>query len=219
MALSSTLFPHLSLFNATFHQPSPPLIATELSGIFIQHKYSNTLSHIVCGFWYNSAIHQKVRIDETYDGGYGTSFFDYTNTSSSGGVSNVQVIVGPSMNSTPSCFEDYVGSPGFPLITATYLQDVNASFGGAVLDPWVGEVQSWDFLYGGGGDGGIAVVVYLDDQEPAVLQGYDFWGTAERTKVVTRFFAQKVGEIGAEVFAGIGCPEQKQSAEAPRSDM
>ena len=59
----------------------------------------------------------------------------------------------------------------------------------------------WNFLFADM----IPVTVYLDDQTPPVVQGFDFWGTEERTKVVTRFFAHKSGEIGKEVFEDFEC--------------
>lgn len=111
------------------------------------HTYSLTsrndeVSHITSGYWYNSAANGKVRVDETYDGAYGSSLFDYTNMSSTGAFSNHQIIVGPSIGSAPSCFDDYVENPGFPLVTADFLQTYNASFGGIVQEPFLGEVQT-----------------------------------------------------------------------------
>ena len=148
MALSSTLFPTLGIFNATFIQPSPPLVATELSGVFVQHKWSTSLSHIVSGFWYNSATHSRVRIDETYDGGIsGSSIFDYADMNAEGGVKNHQILVGPSVNGQKQCFEDYVANPAFPLITGDLLVGMNASFGGVVRDSLVGETVTVSCAY------------------------------------------------------------------------
>ena len=62
--------------------------------------------------------------------------------------------------------------------------------------------QQWDFLFAGS----IPVIVYLNTD--AVLLGYDLWGEDERTKVVTRFFAQKVGSIEADVFKDFACAKK-----------
>ena len=100
------------------------------------------VSHIASGYWYNSAENGKVRVDETYDGAFGSSLFDFTNMSPDGGVRNHQIIVGPSVDSKPECFHDYVQAPGFPLITADFLQSANASFGGIVQEPLLGVTQT-----------------------------------------------------------------------------
>ena len=100
------------------------------------------LSHISSGYWYNSASLGKVRIDESYEGAYGSSLFDYTDMSPDGGVMNHQVLVGPSVGSESTCFDDYVQNPGFPLITPGFLRDWNASFGGVVDDRFLGVTQT-----------------------------------------------------------------------------
>ena len=38
------------------------------------------------------------------------------------------------------------------------------------------------------------------------MMGYDFSGSDQRTKVVTRFLAHQSGGIGAEVFKDFPCP-------------
>lgn len=184
------------------------------------------VSHIAAGYWYNSAEHGKVRVDETYDGAFGSSLFDYTDTNADGGVMNHQVLVSPNFGSKPACFDDYVQAPAFPLVTADLLRDYNATFGGVVQEPLLGVTQTvsfllplprrdivasvrckicakcwqWDFLFGGS----LPVIAYLNTDD--ILIGYDFWGEDRRTKVVTRFFAHQVGPIVAEVFEDFPCP-------------
>lgn len=58
----------------------------------------------------------------------------------------------------------------------------------------------WNLLYGDR----VPVIVYLD--EANVFVGFDFWAAERRTKVVTRFFSNAVGEIDAEVFEDFPCP-------------
>ena len=103
---------------------------------------NDNVSHIVSGYWYNSASHGQVRIDETYAGAFGSSLFDYTDMNAEGAVKNRQIIVAPSVGSTPSCFDEYVEQPGFPLITKDFLQAASATFGGIVTDPLIGESQT-----------------------------------------------------------------------------
>lgn len=82
-----------------------------------------------------------VRVDEVYDGAFGSSLFDYTN-SSDGSALNKQWIVSPSVGSKPTCFKDRVSQPGFPLVTKDMLKLAGATFGGIVKDPWLSYVQS-----------------------------------------------------------------------------
>ena len=49
------------------------------------------------------------------------------------------------------------------------------------------------------------MTVYLDQGEPVLLKGYDFWGEDMRTKAVTRFFGHESAEIGKEVFENFPC--------------
>lgn len=100
------------------------------------------ISNIASGYWYNSANNGKVRVDETYDGAFGSSLFDFTNTSTEGGVMNHQIIVGPSVGSDPTCFDEYVQAPAFPLITEDLLITANATFGGVVQEPFLGPAQT-----------------------------------------------------------------------------
>jgi hypothetical protein len=61
----------------------------------------------------------------------------------------------------------------------------------------------------------IPVTVFLDEKQPPVLVGYDFWGEELRTKAVTRFLGQESAKIGNEVFADFPCTgraEQKLRA-------
>lgn len=134
--------PSIAIFSSNFSEPNPPLVQTELRSHFLQHKYDANVSHITGGYWYNSAATGKVRLDEAYEGGFGSSLFDFTNTSSDGGVENKQWLIEPSVGSTPQCGITSEVAPAFPLLTATILQDVDAVWGGVVNDDWLGEVYS-----------------------------------------------------------------------------
>jgi hypothetical protein len=46
--------------------------------------------------------------------------------------------------------------------------------------------------------GAIPAKILLDKND--VIQGYDYWGTAQRTYVITRFFNIILGTIRSEVF-------------------
>lgn len=143
-AFSSTgPFPSsLATFSSLFSQPAIPDVAVELRSHWIQHKWDENVSHIAAGYWYNSVSQGKVRVDETYDQGFGSSLFDYNNVTSSGEVLNKQYLIGPSVGSNPTCFNEHVAAPGFPLVTVDFLRNLNAVFGGVVQDPYVGWVQS-----------------------------------------------------------------------------
>jgi hypothetical protein len=101
----------------------------------------NDVSHIVTGYWWNAASLGMVRVDEVYDGAFGSSLFDYTN-STDGSALNKQYLIGPTPGSKPSCFSDQVSQPGFPLLTADLLKEANAVYGGIVMDQWVSSVTS-----------------------------------------------------------------------------
>lgn len=106
------------------------------------------MSHIASGYWYNSATLGKVRVDESYDGAFASSLFDYTDVTADGLVLNKLWSVGPSAGSRPSCFVEHIADPGFPLVTVGFLKDNQAVFGGIVNDPVVGYAQSvsWQYL-------------------------------------------------------------------------
>ena len=68
--------------------------------------------------------------------------------------------------------------------------------------------KQWNLLFAGS----IPVIAYLNDATEPMLLGYDFWAPDERTKVVTRFFAQSAGEkIAEKVFADFPCPKKSGS--------
>jgi hypothetical protein len=129
-------------FSSSFAEPAIPDVAVELRGNWIQHKWAENVSHIASGYWYNSNSQAKVRVDETYDGAFGSSLFDYTDINSSGQVLNKQYILQPSVGSTPDCFKDHITNPGFPLVTSDFLRNLNAVFGGVVQDSFMGWAQS-----------------------------------------------------------------------------
>ena len=100
------------------------------------------VSHITAGYWYNSAEHGKIRVDEAYDGSLASSLCDFTDMNADGGIMNHLITVGPSMGSEPSCFDDYLQAPGFPLITEDFLKSANATFGGVIQEPLLGVTQT-----------------------------------------------------------------------------
>ncbi|MCJ1472122.1 hypothetical protein MMC13_000769 [Lambiella insularis] len=188
-----------ALFSSTFTQPAIPDVVTDFHGHFIQHKWDVNVSHVASGYWYNSATHGKVRVDETYDGAFASSLFDYTDVNAKGQVLNKLWTVQPSVGSPPTCFTEHLPDPAFPLVTSDLLKSNQAVFGGVVNDPVVGYAQSWNLLYGGS----IPVVVYLNQKD--LLVGFDFWGAERRTKVVNRFFNTAVSSIDGEVFDNFPC--------------
>jgi hypothetical protein len=101
----------------------------------------------VTGYWWNAASFGKVRVDEVYDGAFGSSLFDFTN-STDGEALNKQYLIGPTAGSKPSCFNERVSQPGFPLLTADLLISANAVYGGIVEDQWAGTVTSVSAIVG-----------------------------------------------------------------------
>ena len=110
--------------------------------LFAYFTRNENVSHIAAGYWYNSASLGKVRVDESYDGAFASSLFDYTNTTSDGGVLNKLWTVSPSVGSQPTCFSEHIPDPGFPLVTADILKQAGASFGGVTNDQWIGYSQT-----------------------------------------------------------------------------
>jgi hypothetical protein len=111
------------------------------SGDSLRTMFRNAnVSHIASGFIYSSPSQQKVRVDEAYDSGLGSSLFDYTNVTQEG-VLNRQWILNPAITSRPDLWQGYV-SPAFPLIPRDFLVTNGAVFGGLVDDPYVGEVST-----------------------------------------------------------------------------
>ena len=51
-------------------------------------------------------------------------------------------------------------------------------------------------------EGAIPAVILLN--ENGIIQGYNFWGTDQRTYVITRFFNIILGKIDKDVF-GFPC--------------
>lgn len=98
------------------------------------------ISHIASGFIYCSPSQQKVRVDEAYDSGLGSSLFDYTNITDAG-VANRQWTLHPAITSPPNLWQGYV-SPAFPLIPRDFLVTNGAVFGGIVDDSYVGKVAT-----------------------------------------------------------------------------
>ncbi|MCJ1403214.1 hypothetical protein MMC11_006437 [Xylographa trunciseda] len=180
------------VFSSEFQEPLPPLISAEFKANWNQHKWANNISHIASGFLYSSPSQLKVRVDEAYDSGFGSSLFDYTNVTAEG-VDNVQWILNPAITSPPDCFRGPV-NPAFPLFAKDFLVTNGAVFAGVVSDTYAGEVIAWNIMY----QESIPVTLLLSQKN--VVQGYDFWATNMRTYVVTRFFNILIGKIDAEVF-------------------
>lgn len=99
------------------------------------HRNQN-LSHITSGYIYNSPVQSLVRADEAYNGAFGSSLFNYHNTTEDGLVDNILT----TYNSTFTRLDVWRGyvNPGFPLITDDFLAKEGASFGGLVHRDFVG---------------------------------------------------------------------------------
>jgi len=181
-----------TVFSSEFQEPLPPLIHAEFKANWNQHKWAHNISHIASGYLYTSPSQLKVRVDEAYDSGFGSSLFDYTNVTAEG-VENIQWILSPAITSPADCVRGAV-SPAFPLLADDFLVTNNAIFAGVVDDAYVGKVVAWNVMY----QGAIPVTLLLDQKN--VVQGYDFWVTNTGAYVVTRFFNILIGEISAEIF-------------------
>lgn len=55
-------------------------------------------------------------------------------------------------------------------------------------------LAQWNIMYGSM----LPTTVLLDKHD--IVQGFDFWKTDSRTRVITRFFNVMVGKIKEEVF-------------------
>ena len=129
------------LFSSSFKEPEPPLVPSEFSCNFKQHKWNPNVSHIASGTIYFSSSNQKVRADAAYTASLQSSLFDYTNVSSDGRVSNKVYTFTPNVATKPALFSDYV-VPGFPLWEADTLVKSSAVYGGLVDDRDMGTVTS-----------------------------------------------------------------------------
>ncbi len=90
------------------------------------------VSNIASGFVYHSPANQAVRADAAFDSTLESSFFDYTNITSDGLVSNRVYTLSPSVASPPRC-QSYSVLPGFPLLPADVLVSNDAVFAGSEM--------------------------------------------------------------------------------------
>ncbi|KAK1254004.1 hypothetical protein MKX08_007999 [Trichoderma sp. CBMAI-0020] len=145
-------------YSSGFKQPKPPLVQPEFTANFVQHKWDETLSHIMTGYIDNSPAKGMVRVNEAYDDAPASSVFNYANVTSDGLVDNILTI--------------YNGTTPY----------ADAVFGGLVTRQFNGDVASWDIMY----QNVIPVTVYVNNCN--VIVGYDYFSPGRRTRVVTDFF-------------------------------
>lgn len=92
------------------------------------------LSHITSGYIENSAEKKFVRVDEAFEEGLTSSFFDYSNQTADGLVNNILTTY--KANSTePSVWSGYVLS-NFPIFEPQILPHSSAVFKGLVTRPF-----------------------------------------------------------------------------------
>ncbi|KAK5726449.1 hypothetical protein LTS12_027439 [Elasticomyces elasticus] len=175
-------------FSSHFQEPEPPLIKTEFRTAFLQHKWDDQgRSNIVIRVWYSSPSQRLVVINEAFNGAFGSSTFDYSNTTSDGLVDNTLILFSPNGAMLP-VYRDYVNS-NFPLFEDDMLVKGGTVFSGLVERLLVGQVASWSILY----QGAIPLTVFVD--ACGVVLGYDYWAPVLRTRVVTNFFDTTVGPV------------------------
>ncbi|KAK3070173.1 hypothetical protein LTR53_010918 [Teratosphaeriaceae sp. CCFEE 6253] len=178
----------LITFSSQFREPQPPLLKPEFKTAFLQHKWDDqNHSHIATGFLYNSPSQRLVVINEAFDGAFGSSIFNYSNTTTSGLVDDTLTLF--NTNGTfLSLYRDYVES-SFPLFGEDLLVKGGAVFTGLVDRLLVGQVASWSLLY----QGAIPATVFVDACN--VVVGFDYWAPNLRTRAVTTFFDTTVGRV------------------------
>ncbi|MCJ1360161.1 MAG: hypothetical protein MMC33_010164 [Icmadophila ericetorum] len=132
--------PSLQKFSSSFAEPTPPLLVSEFSASWNQHKWDENVSHIASGFLYNSAANKKVRVDEAYNSTLASSLFDFTKVTSDGLVLNDLFTIAPSIASKPVC-QQFMANPAFPLVPSDFLTASEAVFAGEAEDEFNGLVQ------------------------------------------------------------------------------
>ncbi|GIJ90092.1 hypothetical protein Asppvi_009042 [Aspergillus pseudoviridinutans] len=168
-------------FSSEFKQPDPPMVKAEYETNFIQHKWNQNLSHITTGFINNSPSQNFVRVDEAFEGGLASSFFNYTNTTKEGLVDNTLTTFGHESNE-PTIWRGYVNS-NFPLFPEDILVQSGAVFSGLVRRQFNKDlVAAWNIMY----QGAIPVTVYMSNCN--VMVGYDYFSSGLRTRVITEYF-------------------------------
>ncbi|KAJ6442272.1 GTP binding protein and negative regulator of the Ran/Tc4 GTPase cycle, Gtr1p [Purpureocillium lavendulum] len=186
-------------FSSGFKQPAPPLIKPDFSADFVQHKWDETLSHIMTGYIRNSPAKNTVRVHEVFDDALASSLFDYSNATADGLVDNTLTTYRDNATQ-PDVWRGYVNS-NYPLFAADMLRKTGAVFGGLVerrftdgrvaavsapatsVEPG-GEVltEQWNIMY----QSVIPVTVYVSSC--GVVVGYDYFSPGRRTRVVTELF-------------------------------
>ncbi|GFP58655.1 hypothetical protein TASIC1_0011002200 [Trichoderma asperellum] len=170
--------PSMIEYSSGFKQPKPPLVQPEFTTNFVQHKWDETLSHIMTGYIDNSPAKGIVRVNEAYDDAPASSVFNYANVTGDGLVDNILTVYN---GTTPYVWQGYVNS-NYPIFEQDFLVKADAVFGGLVTRQFNGDVASWDIMY----QGVIPVTVYVNNCN--VIVGYDYFSPGRRTRVVTDFF-------------------------------
>ncbi|EHK20491.1 uncharacterized protein TRIVIDRAFT_154462 [Trichoderma virens Gv29-8] len=175
-----TPFPSTMIeYSSGFKQPKPPLVQPEFTTNFVQHKWDETLSHIMTGYIDNSPAKGIVRVNEAYDDAPASSVFNYANVTKDGLVDNVMTIYN---GTKPYVWQGYVNS-NYPIFEQDFLVKNDAVFGGLVTRQFTeGSVASWNIMY----QGAIPVTIYVNTCNEIV--GYDYFSPGRRTRVVTDFF-------------------------------
>ncbi|RFU82182.1 hypothetical protein TARUN_15 [Trichoderma arundinaceum] len=175
-----TAFPSSMIeYSSGFEQPKPPLVESEFTTNFVQHKWDETLSHIMTGYIDNSPKNGIVLVNEAYDNAPASSLFNYANITKDGLVDNILTIYN---DTRPYVWQGYVNS-NYPIFEQDFLLKADAVFGGLVKRQFTdGKVASWDIMY----QGIIPVTVYVNTCN--VIVGYDYFSLGRRTRVITDFF-------------------------------
>ncbi|KAM0257091.1 hypothetical protein ACHAQJ_004555 [Trichoderma viride] len=125
-------------YSSGFKQPKPPLVASEFTTNFVQHKWDETLSHIMTGYINNSPTKGIVRVNEAYNDAPASSLFNYANVTSDALMDNLLTIYN---GSTPYVWQGYVNS-NYPIFEKDFLLKDDAVFGGIVTRQFSGNVAS-----------------------------------------------------------------------------
>ncbi|OAQ78438.1 hypothetical protein VFPBJ_06559 [Purpureocillium lilacinum] len=168
-------------FSSGFKQPPPPTVKPEFTANFVQHKWDETLSHIMTGYIRNSPSDKLVRVHEAFDDALASSLFDFSNVTADGLVDNTLTTYRDNATQ-PDVWRDYVNT-NYPLFAGDMLVQAGAVFGGLVERRFVdGRVAAWNIMY----QGAIPATVFVNDC--GVVVGYDYFSPGRRTRVVTEFF-------------------------------